>query len=156
MAETPAPAATNDIAESSYVRAAVRVAILAAGRGDPEGWRHAAAAACASDLMAADLAARAELGDRLAEQGVELGMVSAIASGARALAAATEGGPFACPAYLFELAVRRALDEPGCVDHVDIGELVGATTQCCGLLDIYDTLLPAGWGWAIHLPLPVD
>ncbi|MGI8665422.1 MAG: hypothetical protein ACR2N4_05250 [Jatrophihabitans sp.] len=134
----------------------IRLAIHAAGRGDPQSWQLAVQRAVAGDLAAADALARRELADRVRRQGVETGMVAAIAHGAMALSAAAEDGPFSCPAYLFELAIRRALDEPGCMDQVDAGELVYAATQCAGLLDIHDALLPPGWGWAIHLPLPQE
>jgi len=66
---------------------------------------------------------------------------------------AAERGPFECPAYLLELALRRALGEPGCVDFVDRNELVYAGTQCAGLIDLHDALQPPGWGWNVHLPL---
>ncbi|MEO7286061.1 MAG: hypothetical protein ABI140_04000 [Jatrophihabitantaceae bacterium] len=133
---------------------AVLVAIDAVTQADPAGWQRAVALACELDQDGADLAARAELARRVREQGIEAGMVVPICNGAQALAAAAEDGPFECPAHLFELAIRRALDEPGCVDHVDIRELIFASTQCSGMLDVHDALLPPGWGWAIHLPLP--
>lgn len=138
------------------VQEAIRVAIHSAGRADPDGWRHAVDSACAADEQAADRFARVELAERVRAQGIETGMVAPIANGARTLASAAEDGPFAVPEHLLELAIRRALDEPGCVAHVEVRELVYASTQCAGMLDIHDALLPAGWGWLIQLPLPVD
>ena len=136
------------------VTAAIQAAIDSVAHADPAGWQRAVELAYQQDPDGADAAARAALAGRLRAQGIEVGMIAAICNGAQALAVATEDGPFSCPAHLFELAIRRSLDEPGCTDQVDPHELIYASTQCCGMLDIHDALLPPGWGWAVHLPLP--
>jgi len=148
--EFPPFAAEVPSAPPAEVAVLVRLAVHAVGRGDPQSWQHAVEQACAADPAEADRLARAELADRVRRHGVEQGMVPAIAGGANRLAAAAVDGPFECPAYLLELAIRRALDEPGCTDYVDQDELVFATTQCAGMIDLHDTLLPPGWGWAVH------
>ena len=128
-------------------------AAFCAGSGDPQGWQQHVGRALEVDPSAADLAARQALADRLERQEVRVGQVAAIANGAYRLAAAVKDGPFACPVYLLELVIRRALAEPGCVDYVDLTEVVYAATQACGLLDLSAVLLPPGWGWAVHGPL---
>ena len=43
------------------------------------------------------------------------------------------------------------------MQYVEAADLVYATTQCAGMLDLHDALLPPGWGWLIDLPLePID
>jgi hypothetical protein len=139
------------------VRADVLDAIYRVTQADPAGWRTAVERACQADLASADLAATGELRERIRSQGITAtGMVTEIAHGALALSAAAMGGPFECSAFLFELAIRRALAEPGCTEFVDVRELVYAGTQCAGMLDIHDALLPPGWGWVIHGSLPAE
>jgi hypothetical protein len=139
------------------VRAEVLEAIDRVGQADPVGWQLAVQRACDADLEAADHAASHALRERLRSQGVSAsGMLREIVHGATALSAATEGGPFECSAFLFELAIRRALAEPGCTECVDVRELVYADTQCAGMLDIHDALLPPGWGWVVHGSLPAE
>ncbi|HEX2903176.1 MAG TPA: hypothetical protein VHO01_06915 [Jatrophihabitans sp.] len=143
-AELPVPEGISyDIAEAAFC----------AGTGDPKGWQEHARRALEVDADAADRAVRQQLADRLSRQDVRTGQVAEIANGAYRLAAAVQDGPFACPMYLLELVIRRALAEPGCTDHVDQAELVYAGSQACGLLDLSVALLPPGWGWAVHGPL---
>ncbi len=144
------------VAEDLAIAGDIRQAVLAAGSGDAPAWQQAVERAARRDLAVADRLARAELLARLARHGVAAGMVVEIVSGTTQLAAAAEGGPFECPAFLLELAVRRALDEPGCTDHVELGELLYAQTQCAGMLDLHDVLLPPGWGLPVYGPLEAD
>lgn len=140
---TPAEGMRYEIAEAAFC----------AGSSDPRGWQEHAGRAFEVDPAGADLAARQALVERLHAQGIQLGMHAEIANGAYRLAAAVADGPFACPMHLLELVIRRALNEPGCVDHVDLAEMVYGATQACGLLDLSAVLLPPGWGWAVHGPL---
>lgn len=148
----PADAAVEALA-ASPVEVAVRLAVYGAASGDADSWQLGVRQALELDPAAADRAARAELLLRAQRHGIRTGMVVEIAYGSTILSLAADDGPFQCPAYLLELALRRALGEPGCVDFVDETELIYATTQCAGLVDLHDALLPPGWGWSIQLPI---
>jgi len=137
-------------------RTAIRLAIHGVVSGEPETWQLGVAQALAVDPVLADECARAELVERAARHEVTAERHFEIAQATTMLALATDGGPFRCPAYLLELAFRRALNEPGCTDFVDETELIYAGTQCAGLIDLHDALLPPGWGWSIQLPLVAD
>ncbi len=139
----------GEIGSSDLIEYEIAEAAFCAATGDPRGWQEHVARALEVDPVGADRAARRTLADRLRRHQIELGMVAEVANGAFRLARGSEAGPFSCPAYLIELAIRRSLGEPGCVDYVDGEELVHATTETCGLLDLAAVLLPNGWGMAV-------
>lgn len=150
-----APAADTPIATSQAdaIVEGIRLAIYGVGVGDPDTWQLGVRQAVEANPVSADAVARAELAQRAERHGIESGMVPEIAHATTILSLAADEGPFECPAYLLELALRRALGEPGCQDFVDETELIYAATQCAGLIDLHDALLPAGWGWKIQMPL---
>lgn len=136
-------------ASSDAIQAAIRAVTL----GDADRWQRSVRTALAEHEPTAVAAAGAALNQRLAGNDLgQDGLVSPIVVGSTRMAAATEDGPLACPAWLFEIAVRRALSEPGCLVSDD-AEFTFAATEACGLLDLHDAVLPAGWGWAVHLPV---
>ncbi|MDQ2754362.1 MAG: hypothetical protein M3R71_02305 [Actinomycetota bacterium] len=50
--------------------------------------------------------------------------------------------------------MRRSLQEPGCVDGVDQRDVVHASVEVAGLLDLHDALVPPGWGSVLYVPAP--
>lgn len=141
-------------AESEIARNELRSAISSVARADEVAWRAHTAAALDADEDVADATSRAALKDRLGRAGVRADGLSMVVSSAEHLEAVTAGGPFACPAFLFELAMRRAFDEPGCIDGVDRREAVHAAVETAGLLDLYQALVPPGWSTVVYLHPP--
>lgn len=58
---------------------------------------------------------------------------------------------FAVPAFLIEFVIRRALDETGCCDFLDLREVAFASTQLCAALDARSRLFPPGWNSGVYV-----
>jgi hypothetical protein len=148
-----APPATGAAIDPA-IEFAVEAAVLAAATADPVAWLKAARSALALDESAADAAAGAALRARLALEPIPADTrLASIVAGARRLAERTSGGPFECPAWLVELAIRRAVDEPGCHDHVRRDDMVLVSTQVAGLLDLHAALFGDGGGQLVYADL---
>lgn len=63
------------------------------------------------------------------------------------------GSQFSVPAFLIEFVIRRALDETGCCDFLDLEEVTFAATQLCAALDARARMFPPGWNSGVYVRL---
>ena len=116
-------------------------------------WRETVEAVIDHDADLADIQLRRAVLRRLrAVNGFDPANLSGLVRLSRAVSQSFDG-EFAVPAFLIEFVIRRALDESGCCDFLDLREVAFASTQLCAALDTQSRLFPAGWNSGVYVPI---
>jgi hypothetical protein len=114
-------------------------------------WRDTVEEAVAYDADAADVHLRRAVLRRLrAINGFDPANLSGLVRLSRSVAQSFDAD-FAVPAFLIEFVIRRALDETGCCDFLDLREVAFASTQLCAALDAQSRLFPPGWNSGVYV-----
>ncbi len=134
-------------------RTRVRAAITCAHNGDPVGWCYEVDTGLAADLDTTVADAAEELRARLvtAAGDGELEVPSIVAISE--LLSDVAGTGFTCPPYVLEFAMRKAVGEPGCTDHLDPREFVLAAVQASAALDSLRSIAPTSRDTEVFAPV---
>jgi len=115
-------------------------------------WHETVLAALAHDADQVDLHLRRAVLRRLRGLGgFDAADLGGLVSLSEQVCQSFAGTEFSVPAFLIEFVIRRALDETGCCDFLDLTEVAFASTQLCAALDARSRLFPPGWNAGVYV-----
>jgi hypothetical protein len=117
-------------------------------------WRETVEAALDHDAQLVDVhLQRAVLRRLQTMNGFDRDELGGLVRLSEAIAVSFTDPEFAVPSFLLEFVIRRALDEDGCCDFLDLREVAFASTQLCAALDARSRLFPPGWKSGVYVRL---